>query len=240
MTAALLLHRADGAPLSTPFRRAGFGPRDPWAREREIAWEGSGAISAGRVGFAGELEVAHYPHTETLVVVDGELSLAVPGAAPVMLGQGQGAVIAPGTALRLQAVARTSFVFCAAAAPAPGRRGITRLRADDADLKPSNPPAAELLLGPAPQCRSDNVFKDESTGMQAGTWDSTPYHRVVRAHPLNEFMFLLAGEVRFADPQGSVLSAARGDAVFVPQGAAIGWESREHVAKFYVVQQVPA
>jgi uncharacterized cupin superfamily protein len=37
-----------------------------------------------------------------------------------------------------------------------------------------------------------------------------------------------------------VLSASAGDALFVPQGAPIGWESSERVAKFYVVQDVQA
>ena len=40
MTVALVLHRADGAPVSTSFRRAAFGKDDPFARHREIAWEG--------------------------------------------------------------------------------------------------------------------------------------------------------------------------------------------------------
>ena len=130
-------------------------------------------------------------------------------------------------------------MFCAAAAELANQPGLTRLRAD-ANLKPSNSLPAEVLLGPAPLCRSDNVFKDELTGVLAGTWDSTPYHRIVRPHRLNEFMFLLDGGVRFAGHDGSVLSAVAGDALFVPQGAPIGWESSEPVAKFYVVQEVRA
>ena len=130
-------------------------------------------------------------------------------------------------------------MFCAAACDGPAKPGVVPLRAD-ADFKPSAGPAAEVLLGPAPQCRSDNVFKDELTGVLAGTWDSTPYHRIVRPHRLNEFMYLLAGGVRFAGHDGSVLSAMAGDALFVPQGAPIGWESSERVAKFYVVQEVRA
>lgn len=239
MTAALLLHRAGGALPSTAFRQAAFGPADPFARHREIAWEGPGAMSAGRVGFVGEVNVLHFPHTETIVVVEGELSLGAAGAAPLLLGRGEGAVIARGTALRIQAASRSLFVFCAAAAELANQPGITRLRAD-ADFKPSNPPPAEVLLGPTPQCRSDNVFTDELTQYRAGTWDSTPYHRIVRPHRLNEFMVLLAGGVRFASPDGSVLSTGAGDAVFVPQGAPIGWESSEHVAKIYVVQEVKA
>jgi uncharacterized cupin superfamily protein len=239
MTTALMLHRADGAPLSTAFRRAALGPADPFARQREIAWDGPGAMSAGRVGFIGEADVAHHPHTEVIVVVEGELSLAATGAIALVLRRGEGAVIARGTALRIQAASRAQFVFCAAAAERPSQPGITPLRAE-ADFKPSRSLPPEVLLGPAPQCRSDNVFKDELTGVQAGTWDSTPYHRIVRPHRQNEFMFLLDGGVRFASPDGSVLAAQAGDALFVPQGAAIGWESSERVAKFYVVQEVKA
>lgn len=239
MTAALLLHRADGAPLSTVFRRAAFGADDPFAAGREIAWEGPGSMVAARVDFVGEIDVASFPHIETLVVVQGELSLKAAGAAPLMLGPGAGAVIARGTAVRIQAVSPVRFVSCAAAVDGPAHPGIAALRAD-ADFKPSTPPPAETLLGPAPQCRSDNVFTDAQSDYRAGTWDSTPYHRIVRAHRLNEFMYLLAGGVRFASPDGSVLSANAGDAIFVPQGAPIGWESSERVAKFYVVQTVPA
>lgn len=236
MTAALLLHRADGAARSTAFRKAAFGPADPCAHERETAWEGPGGMAAGRVAFGGAVEVARYPHTEVLVVVEGELVLEPVGAAPCLLQRGQGAVIARGTALRMWAQPRALCVFCAAASERADP-GVRPLRADGG-LQPSNPPAAELLLGPSPQCRSDNVFSDTIAGLLAGTWDSTPYHRIVRPHRVNEFMYLLDGAVRLASPDGHVLQAQAGDAVFVPQGAPIGWESRERVAKFYVVQDV--
>ncbi len=239
MTVALVLHRADGAPVSTSFRRAAFGKDDPFARHREIAWEGAGSMAAGRASFIGEAEVPSYPHIETIVVVEGELTLTSDGAAPLVLGPHEGVVIGCGTALRIHAASRTQFVFCAAACDKPTKRGLAALRAD-ANFKPSNSLPAEVLLGPAPQCRSDNVFTEDAAQYVAGTWDSTPYHRIVRPHRLNEFMHLLAGSVRFAAPDGSVLSARTGDALFVPQGAPIGWESSDRVAKFYVCQTVPA
>lgn len=239
MTTALVLHRGDGTPVSTSFRQAAFGKDDPFAREREIAWEGPGAMAAGRATFIGELDIASFPHTETLVVLEGELSLTAAGAAPLVIGPQAGVVIACGTAVRIQAAARVRFVSCAAACNGPVQPGLTPLRAD-ADFKPSAAPPAETLLGPTPACRSDNVFTEEQSQYRAGTWESTPYHRVVRPHRLNEFMHLLAGSVRFASPDGSVLTAGAGDALFVPQGAPVGWESTERVAKFYVVQSVPA
>jgi uncharacterized cupin superfamily protein len=237
MTVALVLHRADGAPVSTSFRRAAFGKGDPFARHREIAWEGPGSMSAGRISFIGELEVASYPHIETIVVLEGALTLTAAGAAPLVVGPQAGVVIGCGTSLRIQAGSRVSFVFCAAACDKPTKRGLFPLHAD-ADFKPSATLPADVLLGPSPECRSDKVFIDDGAQYSAGTWDSTPYHRIVRPHRVNEFMHLLAGDVRFASPDGSVLSAGTGDALFVPQGAPVGWESSERVAKFYVVQSV--
>jgi uncharacterized cupin superfamily protein len=239
MTVALLPHRAGGAPPATSLRKAAFGTADPFAPYREIAWEGPDSMSTGRVSIIGELDVARFPHTETIVVVGGGLTLVAAGAAPLVLGLDDGAVIARGTAVRILAGSRTVFVSCVAAAEGPSNPGIKRLRADAA-FKPSTPPPAETLLGPVPQCRSDNVFTDEQAQYRAGTWDSTPYHRVVRPHRLNEFMYLLTDGVRFASPDGGVLSANAGDALFVAQGVPIGWESSERVAKFYVVQDVRA
>ena len=239
MTTALMLHRADGAPISTAFRPAALSPDDPFAQEREIAWEGPNAMSAGRASFVGERDVASFPHTETLAVVEGEVTLTAPGSIPHVIGPGAGAVIASGTAVRIEAATGVRFVFCAAVINTPTTPALIPLHAD-ADFKPSGGPAPEVLIGPVPQCRSDNVFTDEPTQYRAGTWDSTPYHRIVRAHPVNEFMYVLDGGVQFAGPDGSVLSVSTGDAIFVPQGAAIGWLSTEHVAKFYVVQNAQA
>jgi uncharacterized cupin superfamily protein len=239
MTVALVLHRADGAPVSTAFRRAPFGKDDPFARHREIAWEGPDAMSAGRTSFIGELEVASYPHIETIVVVEGELTLTAAGAAPLVVGPQAGAVIGCGTSIHIQASSRVRFVFCAAACDKPTKRGLFPLHGD-ANFTPTGTLPAEVLLGPVPECRSDKVFTDDAAQYLAGAWDSTPYHRIVRAHRMNEFMHLVAGSVRFAAPDGSVLSVGTGDALFVPQGAPIGWESSERVAKFYVCQSVPA
>ncbi|PXX34884.1 MULTISPECIES: cupin domain-containing protein [Burkholderia] len=237
MTVAFVLHRADGTPLSTVFRRKPFGENDPFGPHREIAWEGPDSMAAGRIGFVGELDAASFPHIETIVVVAGELTLEVPGAAPLVLGPQAGAVIGSGTAVRVSAASPVLLMFCAAACTNPTRRGLFALRAD-ADFKPSASLPADVLLGPAPQCRSDNVFVDDGADYCAGTWDSTPYHRIVRPHRVNEFMQLLAGSVRFAAPDGSVLSLGAGDALFVPRGAPVGWESSDRVAKFYVVQNV--
>ncbi|MDR5671274.1 hypothetical protein KPA97_68760, partial [Burkholderia cenocepacia] len=110
--------------------RQAFGANDPFASHREIAWEGPDAMAAGRIGFVGELDVSSFPHIETLVVVQGELTLEAAGAAPLVLGPGQGAVIGGGTALRIAAQSPVLLTFCAAACETPTKRGLFELRAD--------------------------------------------------------------------------------------------------------------
>lgn len=238
MTVALMLHRADGAPVSTSFRRAAFGKDDPFARQREIAWEGPESMAVGRTSFIGELDVAAFPHIETIVVVEGELTLTPVGGSALVLGPNSGAVIGHGTSLRIAATTRALFTFCAAACERPTKRGLFAVRAE-ANFKPSNSlPQEALVSGAPPVCRADNVFTDDAAGYHAGTWDSTPYHRIVRPHKQNEFMHLVAGSVRFAAPDGSVLTTNTGDSLFVPQGASVGWESSDRVAKFFVTQKV--
>ncbi|MFJ3315688.1 cupin domain-containing protein [Herbaspirillum huttiense] len=240
MTAALVLYRASGTPVSTPFHPGALSASDPFAASREIAWQGIGGMSAGRLRFEGSLDIARFPHQETLVVVQGELRIEAEGAAPLVIKPDNGVVIATGAAVRITATQPTLVMFCAADCPQPVQPGVFPLVAE-ANFKPSaNSLPKEILLGDVPTCRSDNVIDESSIGCKIGTWDSTPYHRIVRAHPVNEFMHILDGGVRFAEPDGSVVSVERGDAVFVPLGAAIGWESSERVAKYYVVQTVAA
>ena len=70
LRAASRRRRTRFRPLSARRRSA---TDDPFARHREIAWEGPDSMIAGRVSFIGELDVASFPHIETIVVVEGEL-----------------------------------------------------------------------------------------------------------------------------------------------------------------------
>lgn len=232
--ALVMLHRSSSAPPATGAGQ-GLGPTDPFAAGREIAWK-SDAAAAGRVAFDGAADIDAYPQTETLVVLGGELTVSVEGAPALTVGPQAAVVIGRGTNLRVQGAPGTFFAFHAQTAGTramPGATLITR----DLPLSPSTPPAPEVLLGPTPQCRSHNVFTDEAVQLRAGLWDSTPYARISRPHRLAELMHLLEGAVDLTMADGTVVTVAKGETVFVPQGAPCAWTSRVHVAKFYVVQE---
>jgi uncharacterized cupin superfamily protein len=234
-SALVMLHRASGAPLPESTVRVPLGAADPFASGREVAWTNLKA-AAGRVDFAGAVDVGSFPHTETIILLAGALTLSVDGAAPLTVSPGSGVVVSRGTGLRIEAAAGTRWAFHAATAGTAASPGVTLLGADAA-LSPSAAPPAEVLIGPAPQCRSFNAFTDEAAHLRAGLWDSTPYARISRPHKLSELMHILQGSVDLTGEDGTVLTVAQGDTVFVPQGAPCAWDSRVHVAKFYVVQE---
>jgi len=212
---------------------------DPFAAGRQIIWSGPQDLAVGRVAFSGIVDSAAFPHTEVIVVRSGRLDLTLADGGRRTLQAGESIVIVRGTALRVEAAPGTSWVFCAGAGAASAAPGVTELPAD-APLSPSSPPPANLLEGPVPQCRSFNAFTDEASGLRAGIWDSTPYRRVLRPQPVNELMHILVGSVTLTGTDGRPVRIAAGESVFVAQGMPCAWDSDEHIAKVYVVQEVGA
>ncbi|MGO4673704.1 cupin domain-containing protein [Bosea sp. 2YAB26] len=235
--AIIVLDRAKGAQPAISHVTTRLSAADPFAAGREIAWTGPDSMAAGRATFEGTCESVSFPHTEFLVVVAGLLRLAETGKAALELTPGRGAVIACGAALRIEAMPGARFVFCAMTGATSAAPGLQEILAEAA-LSPSAAPPVEVLIGPTPQCRSFNAFTDEASRFRAGTWDSTPYHRISRPHRVNELMHLVAGSVDLTGADGSVTRVEQGDSVFVVRETPCAWESRVHVAKFYVVQEV--
>jgi len=213
-----------------------FPENDPFAAGRKIAWSGAKDLAAGSVDFSGVLESAAFPHTEIMVVRSGRLDLTLDGGHKRALQSGESAVIARGTAVRVEAAPGTRWAFCAGTGASSAAPGVTDLPAD-ATLSPSSPPPAHLLEGPVPQCRSFNAFTDEASRLRAGIWDSTPYRRVLRPHPVNELMHILVGSVTLTGEDGRPVKVGAGETVFVAHGTSCAWDSDEHVAKVYVVQE---
>lgn len=212
---------------------------DPFAAGREILWRGPQDLVVGSVAFSGVSDSPAFPHTEVVVVRSGRLDLSLADGGGRTLQAGESIVIARGTALRVAAAPGTSWSFCASAGAASAAPGVTGLPAD-APLSPSSPPPSHLLEGPVPRCRSFNAFTDEAARLRAGIWDSTPYRRVLRPHPVNELMHILAGSVTLTGQDGLPVRVAAGETVFVAQGTPCAWDSDGHVAKVYVVQEVGA
>jgi uncharacterized cupin superfamily protein len=229
----LLLARADNGPVATVFQPGRLTADDPFAEGRQIAALHDDGIAAGTLRINGTLNVPHYPFTEMLVVHRGVVTLR--GDQSVELHPGQSAVIGRGTAVRIDA-SEDSFCafFAATRANGADKPGVFLIDAR-ATLTPSSPPEAAVLIGPTPQCRTNNLFEDTASPVRVGVWDSTPYVRTARAHKVHELMHLIEGTVELTHEDGTRLVANVGDTVFVQKGAVCAWTSTVYVRKFYGV-----
>ncbi|MBX8492574.1 cupin domain-containing protein [Pseudomonas cichorii] len=231
---ALLLAYADNSPVDTEFTSGPLSPNDPFASQRRIAFIDDQGIAAGLVNLGESLSVKHYPYTEMLVVHRGAITLRS-GQTSITVSPGESAVIGRGTDLHIEAQPHSIWAFCAATqASGPDKPGITLIERY-APLTPSSPPEAGILIGTAPQCRSNNIFEDTASTLRIGVWDSTPYERFARPHKIHELMHLIEGSVDLQLDNGPTLSVKPGDTVFVAQGAPCKWTSTVYVRKFYAV-----
>lgn len=169
---------------------------------------------------------------DTWVIVEsGAVTLTGP-AGDIDLREGQSAVIARGTAFAWRSDLPSSLIAMAYPGGEAGEPGIIAID-NSASLAPSNPPAAHLLLGETPSCRSNNHFASGDETFKCGIWDSTPYQRTAIFFSHTELMHLLAGEVTFTDAAGRTATFRQGDTFIIEQGAECTWDSQVDVAKIY-------
>ncbi|MCX7174932.1 MAG: cupin domain-containing protein [Proteobacteria bacterium] len=233
MNSFITLSRAGAAPSDTRFTPGNLGAGDPFVAQRLIAWSGPDSMSVGRVTWSGSLTQAGFPHTELIIVEKGALILDDSGTS-LRIAAGEAAVIGRGSAVRIHAENEASWIFCAvsAAVPAPMLQRVNLA----AELAPSPPPAADVLLSAEPQCRQNPECSDKPGRTRIGIWDSTPYTRKQVPHRVNELMYILEGSVTLTDGSGHAGVFGRGDCVFVPHQTPCSWHSTVPVRKLYCVQ----
>jgi uncharacterized cupin superfamily protein len=110
--------------------------------------------------------------------------------------------------------------------------------ARDPVLMPSAKPAADILIGPAPECRNFNDYRVNDGKFVCGTWDSTPYHRCGFLYGHQEIMAIAKGSVTFSDPSGRAQTFTKGDVLLAEHGSQCGWESREDVTKVFAIHRL--
>lgn len=71
----LLLARADGSRVATPFKTLPLNAADPFMDTRQIAWSGADGVSAGIVDAGEVVDIEDFPHTEVIVVHAGHVKL---------------------------------------------------------------------------------------------------------------------------------------------------------------------
>ena len=201
---------------------------------RVLDWAPDSPVTAGAIALeAGSGSVSSLPADEFIIVNEGSLTLSQKGVA-LTLEAGQSAVIQQGATFSWSAQGPVSILFTRYNRSQPGSRAIVPIK-EQPQLEASGTPLAELLLTPAPVCRNYTDYRSDDGEFMCGTWDSTPYHRRPMFYRHYELMYLLEGSVTFVDEAGRSGTFSKGDIFLVEQTANCSWDSRDHVAKVYVI-----
>ena len=183
---------------------------------------------------SGDGAVSSLPADEFLIVLSGILTMRHQGGT-ILVPTGRSAVLAAGTSFEWIASPATVVVIVACPG-VPNSAARVVLINENAPLQPSNPPLAELLVGPTPTCRNHSDFRSANGEFACGTWDSTPYRRRAMTYRHIELMHLLDGSVTLENTAGSA-TFSRGDVFLVTRGAECAWTSTAHVKKVYAVHR---
>ncbi len=220
--------KSQGIPVS-----ASAGDDHFLSSRRVLAWA-PGPVTAGVIELeAGRGSVHHLPADECLIVHEGRLTLTHPDA-ELTLKPGQGVVIQQGAAFSWSAEGPVSLIFTRYNRSQPSTGAIVPIQ-EGPELKPSGTPSLDLLTTPVPSCRNHTDYTSADGEFMCGTWDSTPYARRPLFYRHYELMHLLQGSVDFVDESGRSSTFSKDDIFLIEQGASCTWDSREHVAKVYVI-----
>ncbi|MHB8815471.1 MAG: cupin domain-containing protein [Steroidobacteraceae bacterium] len=199
------------------------------ARDRVALPPGPISVAAGFVEADGTVE--DLGADEFIVVVEGRLEVRWPNGT-FTLHAGQSAVLPRGASFAWAAL-RPSRLIVMSHVGDMADHGEPILIDQTAELEPSSPPPAELLVGPTPNCRNHGDFRSATGEFVCGVWDSTPYHRRSMFFRHYELMHLLEGAVTLEDAAGHTATFSKGDILLMVQGSSCSWRSECHVTKVY-------
>ncbi|MGN6094409.1 MAG: cupin domain-containing protein [Luteibacter jiangsuensis] len=208
--------------------------QDRFLSSRRVLDWAAGPVTAGVITLeAGSGAVQSLPADEFIIVNEGSLTLTQQGSA-LTLGPNQSAVLKQGAGFTWSAQGPVSLIFTRYNKSQSGDGVIVPVK-EDPVMGHSGGPAAELLTTPVPTCRNYTDYTSADGEFMCGTWDSTPYARRPMFYRHFELMYLLEGSVSFVDETGRSATFSKGDIFLVEQGAHCSWDSREQVAKVYVI-----
>lgn len=207
---------------------------DPFGAGRRIVPMREAAIEAGVIDLtAGSGSVAPLAGDWWLFAATGGVSLSTP-AGDVALAEGESCMLRSGTGFEWNAAEPSQLIYMRYPGSPAAQPQVTPIDLS-AELVPSGAPLAELLIGETPSCRNHTDYRTTDGEFSAGVWDSTPYHRSAMRYGHCELMYLLKGSVTFVDEAGREGTFSKGDVFLVERGAMCSWESRDDVAKVWVI-----
>jgi len=225
---------ANGVDADAMTRCHGSDGTDAFLANRVFVDVAGHDVAIGVVALApGSGHAPNLPADEFVIVESGTLMLTAPDRS-LSLAAGESVVLPHGTGFSWQADVPTTLIFMRHLRSEAGAGGVVPID-PQAPLQPSNPPSAELLIGPTPACRNHTAFQSADGVFLCGIWDSTPYLRRAQTYRHFELMHLIEGSVTFEDESGRVRHFTKGDIFLLEKDAQASWDSRDYVKKIYAI-----
>lgn len=224
-----------GAVIDLRAYAVGAAPSNDWVGGRAAPAFADEAANVSALAPRGNGRVESPTCDEFVIVIAGRLEIEG-GGRRLVLEADQSAVLPVGVSFDWRAADDTLAIVYSAPAAEPGTLRTPAPIDTTAKLSPSNPPLAELLVGPTPSCRNHSDYWSATREFVCGTWDSTPYHRRQMPYRQVELMLLLDGSVTFADETGRV-THSKGDLFVAIRGPGCSWISEVYVKKVYATQR---
>lgn len=211
---------------------------DPLAANRELHLHDGrlGYVMGSATSHSADCQLDDFPWVEVSILEAGELQLEWAGSA-LQLKAGDAFILPRGLSCRWRHSGELRRLFMAF----PGRASegpmpSAPLLLDPAAVRePSPPPAASVLLSPAPTATGCDLFESGGGALRVGMWECTGYVRKAVTNPHCELMLLYAGSVTLAVEGEAPCNVRAGEAVLVPAETPMAWDSRETVRKLYCI-----
>jgi uncharacterized cupin superfamily protein len=189
---------------------------------------------------ANETNWLDYPIHEFMLVLEGEVVIEEE-TRRTSVKAGECFVIPKGLKCRWTQKHRVRKVFVILEDDKPNAdpKTLRAIKIDTAaPLEPSDPPSpAVLLSSPPPQQNARDDFASPQGHFTAGVWSTTPYTRKIIPFPRFELMHIVQGTVTMSDGAGHHDIIVAGETIFVPMGAANGWQSHGLLKKIFCIVQ---
>jgi len=190
-----------------------------------------GPVEVSVVDLSGTGAVEALAADELLMVLDGDLTVTWSNGALRLLPD-QCAVIPKGSDFQWACSTPSRVIVMSHASELPGV-GEPVMIDEEGERAPSNPPAAEALVGSQPTTHNRVDYLSANKEFMCGVWDATPYQRKPTLRRDYEFIKMIEGGTILGDSTGQEQSFAAGDVMLMIMGGTATWLSDRYVKKVY-------
>jgi uncharacterized cupin superfamily protein len=108
----------------------------------------------------------------------------------------------------------------------------------DIGLKRDEPDPADYQSS-LPVLNAYSYYEDKDLGLYVGVWDSTASQEVFLPYSMDEFMWLIEGQVAMVDENDDETIVKAGEAFVIPKGLPCSWKLEGYLKKFYMIYDAP-